>query len=350
MNSEYTKILSIVIPNWNGAKYLPELLDSIIVQTYTNWVAYIVDDQSTDESQDIVKKYSQMDQRIKLIIRDRLPKGAQTCRNIGFEMSEQSKYIIFFDSDDVIAPYCFEQRVHFMENNPNLDFSIFPAKKFSYKIDDLSNSFFGFQSEDDDLKMFWYPHIPFVVWNNIYKRSSLINLGLVWDENILSLQDSDFNMQAIIKGAKYKYSTESKIDYYWRVIPNSNSITTKIRNKSHLESHLYLFEKLFTTMTEAQKKICSLNIQMRMLVLSRFFAIDHEEYLNFTNLSWVRNNKWFAFRLKMYEYNINSKMWQFILFPILSILMRKLHKRNENKSKLLSKFYINKCNEQFVCK
>ena len=56
-------LISIVLPVYNGAKYLRESIDSILAQTYTNWELLILDDCSTDESPAIAKEYEQLDPR-----------------------------------------------------------------------------------------------------------------------------------------------------------------------------------------------------------------------------------------------------------------------------------------------
>ena len=59
-------LISILIPFKNTAEFLPECLQSIIKQTYTNWELLIVDDNSTDDSYRVVEEYSNKDSRIKV--------------------------------------------------------------------------------------------------------------------------------------------------------------------------------------------------------------------------------------------------------------------------------------------
>ena len=175
------------------------MLDSIIVQTYRNWVAYCIDDRSTDNTAQVIKEYSNKDSRIVYFERNREPKGAQTCRNIGFELSSMAKYVIWFDSDDIIAPYCLEQRVCFMEDNPDIDFGVFKAKSFYESIDEMDcQALFGFPHDNhDDLKRFLSRNLPFVVWNNIYRRSALLRVRLTWDE---SYNNSGYASKSWING------------------------------------------------------------------------------------------------------------------------------------------------------
>ena len=93
-------LVSIICPFRNTGKYLPEMLDSVISQTYTNWELCIVDDHSTDASTDIVNQYAQKDDRIKLFantgkgIIDALKTGYSNCLGA---------YITRMDSDDIMT-------------------------------------------------------------------------------------------------------------------------------------------------------------------------------------------------------------------------------------------------------
>src|SRR5699024_11650042 len=104
--------LSIIIPCYNNGILLSEMLGCILHQTYDNWELIIVDDGSTDDTPEMVTAFAATDSRIRLIRRDREPKGATTCRNIGFDHA-QGEYLMFFDADDLISDTNFERRVAF---------------------------------------------------------------------------------------------------------------------------------------------------------------------------------------------------------------------------------------------
>lgn len=95
-------LVSIIIPTYNRAHLISETLDSIIAQIYTNWECIIVDDGSTDETEQLINNYIKKETRFQYHKRpsDRL-KGANACRNYGFEISK-GDYIQWFDSDDLM--------------------------------------------------------------------------------------------------------------------------------------------------------------------------------------------------------------------------------------------------------
>lgn len=92
---------SIIIPIYNVEKYLPECLDSVTNQTYCNFEAICIYDDSADKSFDILKDYAKHDERIEIVY-SKEKKGLSHARNIGIEKAS-GDYIVFLDSDDFLS-------------------------------------------------------------------------------------------------------------------------------------------------------------------------------------------------------------------------------------------------------
>ena len=123
------KKVSIIIPNFNRAHLIGETLDSIIGQTYLNWECIIVDDHSTDHSLEVIQKYVDKDARFTLASRpDDRSKGANACRNYGFELSA-GDYINWFDSDDLMTPNHIQLLVAELLNH-KVDFAVGDSQNF----------------------------------------------------------------------------------------------------------------------------------------------------------------------------------------------------------------------------
>lgn len=103
-------VVSIVMPNYNGEKYLSETLESIMLQTYPFWELLFVDDCSTDRSVEIVESYH--DDRIKIFKND-VNSGAATSRNRALREAK-GKWIAFLDSDDLWEPDKLLTQLNFM--------------------------------------------------------------------------------------------------------------------------------------------------------------------------------------------------------------------------------------------
>lgn len=104
---------SFIVPVYNTSKYLNKCLDSIINQTYKDYEIIIVNDGSTDNSLDIIKKYKEKNKNIKVINQDN--QGNSIAKNIGVDKSN-GKYILFVDSDDYIETHLLEEIDKKIEN------------------------------------------------------------------------------------------------------------------------------------------------------------------------------------------------------------------------------------------
>jgi len=118
-NQNNKPIVDIILPNYNKGEYLNEAINSVFNQTLKNWKLYIIDDNSTDNSINIINKFSQSE-KIKIIKLSK-NKGPSFCRNYGMRISK-AKYISFIDSDDVWFRQKLEKQIKFMETN-NLNFT-----------------------------------------------------------------------------------------------------------------------------------------------------------------------------------------------------------------------------------
>lgn len=100
------KKISIIVPVYNVREYLPQCINSILAQTFTNFELILVDDGSTDGSGRICDSFTNKDCRIKVI--HKANAGVSAARNTGIQAAS-GKYIIFVDSDDYVEPdYCAE--------------------------------------------------------------------------------------------------------------------------------------------------------------------------------------------------------------------------------------------------
>jgi teichuronic acid biosynthesis glycosyltransferase TuaG len=108
-------LVSIITPAYNCTKFLPETVKSAQAQTYTNWEMLIVDDCSTDDTVEMIKKLSAEDSRIRLL---QLPENSGTAmaRNLGMA-NAQGEYIAFLDSDDLWHPDKLQKQIEFMTAN-----------------------------------------------------------------------------------------------------------------------------------------------------------------------------------------------------------------------------------------
>ncbi len=114
-----TPLVSILTPVFNAEKYLPETINSVLAQTYSNWeLLLILDTKSADKSHEICQEFSQRDSRIKMVTNLNC-QGVAKNRNEGLKMS-QGEYIAFLDSDDLWLPHKLSNQIEFMQKQKSM--------------------------------------------------------------------------------------------------------------------------------------------------------------------------------------------------------------------------------------
>lgn len=139
------RLVSIIIPVYNGEVYLESCLQSVANQTYQNLEIILVDDGSTDGSHVICETWEKKDSRFRLFYQENA--GAASARNHGIEKS-RGTYISFVDCDDVISPECIETLMHAFDTE-NVDISIGGMSRFFDATDEVTD-----RKLDSSAKMF----------------------------------------------------------------------------------------------------------------------------------------------------------------------------------------------------
>lgn len=109
--------VSVIMPVYNSEKYLEEAINSILNQTFSNFELIIINDGSTDSSEEIIKRYN--DERIRYYRND-INRGLIYTLNRGIGLAK-GEYIARMDSDDISLPKRFEKQVEFLNLNQEFD-------------------------------------------------------------------------------------------------------------------------------------------------------------------------------------------------------------------------------------
>lgn len=108
------ELVSIIMPSYNTGTFIKETIDSVLAQTYVYWELIIVDDCSTDNTDEIVNEYL-TDKRIHYM-KNEINSGAAVSRNRALRMAK-GKWIAFLDSDDLWEPKKLQKQIAFMNDN-----------------------------------------------------------------------------------------------------------------------------------------------------------------------------------------------------------------------------------------
>lgn len=219
-------LVSIIMPSWNTEKYIAETIQSVIDQTYTNWELLIVDDCSSDNTDEIVTSFK--DDRIKYY-HNKKNLGAALTRNKALREA-QGEWIAFLDSDDLWMPEKLEHQIGFMKkNNYTLSFTEYE------KIDEKSrplNIYVSGPEKVNKHKMYNYDYI-----GQLTMMYSAKEFGLIQIKDIKKNNDYAIRLQLYKKNGTCAYLLKENLAKY-RVRKVSIS-HDKFRKK--FKSHYDLF-------------------------------------------------------------------------------------------------------------
>ncbi|MFC4872879.1 glycosyltransferase family 2 protein [Negadavirga shengliensis] len=181
-------ILSVVMPVYNGEKYLKEAIDCVLIQTFEDFELIIIDDGSRDNSAAIIGEYK--DVRIRYLKNDR-NRGIAYTRNRGLQEA-RGEYLAWMDCDDLISPDRFELQLDFLEKHPRFGICGTWLTRFDETKSEVAKS-----PTDPELIKATLLFKP-AVWNAtaMYRLSWVRAAGLSFDTRLTVAEDYDFYYEA----------------------------------------------------------------------------------------------------------------------------------------------------------
>lgn len=201
--------ISVVMPVYNGEKYLNEAIDSIICQTFRNFELIIIDDGSNDNTSNIIKSYN--DERI-VYIKNNENLGIAKTLNKGIEIAK-GKYIARMDADDICYPYRLEKQYKFMEENLKIGLCGSSVEVFT----DTTSNIHECPTDNEEIKVLQMFNTAFAHPSVIIRKDILDKYNLKYDEFYEGMEDyelwlkmSQFTQLANIKQVLLKYRNHDK--------------------------------------------------------------------------------------------------------------------------------------------
>lgn len=208
--------ISVVMPVYNAEKYLKEAIDSILNQTFTNFEFIIINDGSTDCSEEIVKSYT--DSRI-VYLKNNGNKGLVYTLNRGLNLA-RGEYIARMDSDDIAMPDRFRKQVAYLDKNSRVGIC---AMGIEYFGEMSGKRYFSDRSEEISVDLMFQCALchPTVM----IRKSMLINNCLAYDPSYEKAEDYRLWCQAI---TKLEIVTLKEVGVKYRI--HKNQVTQKFNS------------------------------------------------------------------------------------------------------------------------
>ncbi|GEQ86807.1 glycosyl transferase [Patiriisocius marinistellae] len=301
-----------------------ETLDSFIAQTYENWECLLVDDGSTDTTVEVIKTYTIKDDRFKLYNRPQnRPKGANACRNYGFEQSSGA-FINWFDSDDIAAPQFLEQKIKLLEDHPEIDMAACYGERF---YDDArENTYMKPVDDKSDNEIENYILHDFCFYTNspLWRKDILIKNAEIFDEEMHRSQEKDFHFRMLVKGFSYKRYVEKPL-FFKR--GDNDSISTNAEKSINAKLSVFrLREKQFDLINASNNK-------SKKKLLEYLF---YRQAVNYYDVMIALDSK------------AEKKVFRKKYFPQLISMIRQTHLETSYKNKLfLGDFLLQSLNKGY---
>ncbi len=259
------KLVSVIIPCFNAARWLAEAIDSCLQQTYPNIEIIVIDDGSTDNSLDIIKSYGD-----KIIWKSLPHQGGNFVRNAGFALSK-GEYIQFLDADDYILPEKIERQVRFLEET-GADV-VYGDWRYKRHLPDGTSYLDTIQipGEQADILESLLANWWTAVASLFYRRSAVEKSG-GWDEQLQVAQDRDFFLSVVINGAKVVYQPGC-----YSVYRRYGNVTVSTSSKSRwIQSHIVVLAKVEKQLLQLNK----LSNKYRYAIAFCYFELARESLIH----------------------------------------------------------------------
>ena len=325
-------LVSIIIPTFNSSQYLKATLDSVLLQTYAHWECILVDDGSTDLTVTISLYYQEKDPRFHLYKRPiDLPKGPSSSRNFGLEQAKGA-YVIFLDSDDLLASTCLAHRVEVFSQNQSCDFLVFQMERFLTEPDFSITEKNAIQDKKEVLKSFIILHSQWPITSPIYK--TVFFKTIEFNDQLVVFEDLEVAIKAIVLAKDFKiYNT---VDCYYRNDSNYQTKYNSLEVKTKMVKCFSQFlQSLISLMQDNDEK------QFQNKDLKTYFVQSYKKFFRFTILENSQGfqdyNKKILYLLAKHSFLNTKTFFKFIfvdriLLPFASI-------KGSGVSRIIKKLY-----------
>lgn len=205
-------LVSVIVPCYNQARYLPDALGSALSQTYIHWECIIVNDGSTDNTGEVAREWLATDDRFKYIRKEN--GGLSSARNAGLKAAV-GEYIQLLDADDVLEKNKLSHQITYLNNSDQkIDIVVSGYRYFQDSDKSRELLIFGPNNllpevvinKDDkrDLVKLFATRNPMVVSAPLYHRSVFQKIG-DFDENLGANEDWDFHFRCATEGIVFQH-------------------------------------------------------------------------------------------------------------------------------------------------
>lgn len=223
------ELVSVIIPVYNGEKYIEKCLQSIQKQTYQEIEIIVINDGSTDKTKQILEKIANKE-KIACILQEKENKGTALCKNKAIKHSK-GKYIFFVDSDDTIKEDAIEKMLILLKKNEADAIRTTYVFDYNGKLvngkEQIENAIFTQNTKEELIQKLLLDEIHgFCSGVFLFKKDIIIENNITFKEDMTIMEDFIFLVE-ILKNSNVVVTSNLVTLYYYQ---NSNGLTKSYQN------------------------------------------------------------------------------------------------------------------------
>lgn len=281
MNEGYNVLpkISIIVPVYNAEPYLPQCIDSILSQAFSNFELLLIDDGSSDSSSTICDDYAQRDSRV--VVFHKTNRGVSSARNIGLE-NARGEWIYFADADDIVDPHALETLNRLISEDVDLVMAGYNISSGQMGYKEAHASHYDQLISCEKALHEMYKPSDFVyqgfLWCKLFRASVIKQYGLKFHESIRFNEDRLFIVEYLCKSKRdVAYTTKPVYNY----IPRRDGAMGSIKrgyNKDYatdFDAYVLMYEAI-------SKSVSNRNLQREALTgIAQSYLDNHRKMLAF---------------------------------------------------------------------
>lgn len=206
-------LVSIVTAHFERPALLKQAFAFLQRSTFGDWEWLIVDDGSSAPKWNEVRAMEN-DRRVRTMRRETKVKGASACRNFGLARAS-GDYVVILDDDDLLAPWCLEQRLAAVRAHSDAAMWVFPVLLFTRTPGDSNRYWNAMDPTGDDLGRILHSDVPWCISSPLWRREALQAIG-GFNELLVYGTDSHLHLRALLSGLQIRQFPKALPDIFIR--------------------------------------------------------------------------------------------------------------------------------------
>lgn len=284
--------ISVIIPVYNNEMYICRCLDSVLMQTYTNYEIIIIDDGSTDGSGAICDQYQKNHKNIHVIHQRNM--GLASSRKTGIE-NANGKYVTFIDSDDYVSRELLEYLYNYIEDYDIITcaHTVISASKERAKIP-FKEEYRDIQNTEQMIRMFFEEkYIEASAWGKLVKRDLYFQIDMC--EGAVPGEEICTSLQ-LLRLANGIRILSKPLYFYWQNLQGISHSGYTDRHRKGLENYIKICDLLIQDYPQYEKMIGTYFCKYEMSIMT----------------AMVRNNRYEKEVILMLQEQLKKYFWKLL--------------------------------------